>query len=238
MLGTTLCSQTAVVINGNVGSAIPVPFYNIPEERSAVMKLRPSIGLQYNRDIGEKHFLKFNMLYSVKAVDFSATLVDQPYSGYMEYDIGGQVSEGYVEDAYFSGLSEGSYLMKYIELNASFARKIGAKASIYGGLYLAFLLEANNQIYVQGTVSHGPGLPPISSEFERTEDYSDYVNSSDFGFLIGAEHKIYKNLTVNARFSSGLHSIYRDDLQALDFAMVNMYATFGFTYFINSSLYH
>ena len=235
--GTILYTQTALVVNGNVGSAIPFPFSNIPEERSAVMKLRPSLGLQYNKELGGPSFLKFNALYSVKAVDFSATLVDQPYNGYVEYDVGGQIAEGYVEDAYFSGISNGSYNMKYIELNASYARKLAPTFSVYAGIYLAFLLQADNEIYVKGTVSHGVGLPPISSEFDRTENYSHHVNGTDFGFQVGVEHKIYKRLNVNGQFSSSLHSIYDNELTALDFSMLNMYATLGITYFITSSIY-
>ena len=236
--GTLLTGNyTALVVNGNVGAAIPFPFYNIPEERHASMTLQPYLGLQLNHVISSVMYLKFNLLYSSKAVDFSATLVDQPYNGYIEVMVNGQVAEGNVEDAYFSGSSEGIYRLKYLELNSSIGRRIGKKSGIYMGFYVAFLLDARNEVYVDGTVSHAPGLPPISSQFQRSQDYSEFINKTDFGFQVGYELKVYKKLNFNCQFSSGLYSIYSDDLEAVEFAIINMYASIGFTYFIGSSLF-
>ena len=96
----------AIVLNTNVGSAIPFPFYNIPEERHANMVFQPYLGLQLNHTLSPKTYVKFNIAYSAKASDFSTTLVDQPYNGLMEQEVTGKVAEVNVADAYFSGYSD------------------------------------------------------------------------------------------------------------------------------------
>lgn len=227
----------AIVLNTNVGSAIPFPFYNIPEERYANMILQPYVGLQLNHVVSPKMYLKFNISYSAKASDFSATLVDQPYNGTMEQEVNGNVSEVYVEDAYFSGHSEGSYRLKYIELNSSLGYRIGKNAGVYLGFYIAFLMDAKNEVFVDGTVSLGPKLPPVSTRFQRTQDYEKYINKTDFGLQLGFEHKLYKKLNANGQFSTGLYSIYSKKLEAVEFAMINMYVSLGFTYSIGASYF-
>jgi hypothetical protein len=227
----------AVIINTNVGSAIPFPFYNIPEERHVNMVFQPYLGLQLNHMISPKSYLKFNISYSAKAADFSAVLVDQPYNGSMEQEVNGKISEVYVEDAYFSGNSQGSYRLKYVELNSSFGRRIGKNGGLYLGIYLAFLLDAENEVFVDGTVSLGPKLPPVSTQFQRVQDYKKYINKTDFGFQLGYEHRLYKKLNANGQFSTGLYSIYSRDLEAVEFSMINMYISLGFTYFIGTSMF-
>lgn len=229
-------NNIAVVINGNVGSVIPYPFSNIPNDANASMQVRPYFGIQMNRSLSPRFYLKFSAMYSNKSVAFDATLKNQSYNGYIEHEVNGIITGDYVEDAYFNGISNGYYKLQYIETNLSLSTKITDKSAIYFGIYFAYLIKGENEITVDGTISLAPDIPPISGRFESTENYSDNLNKSDFGLQIGFERKIYKRLNADVQFSSGLHSIYNDDLEAIDYNMLNMYVAFGFTYYLRNNV--
>ena len=227
-----------IVLGGNVGSAIPFPFYHIPEERHANMMVRPYIGFQYNREIGDRMIIRIGHGFSQKAVEFSATLVDQPYNGYVEYELSnGNTAKGEVEDAYFNGHTNGNFNLRYYEFNSSIGRRLGKRSTLYSGIYGAYLFKSENKVFVDGSVSLGPGLEPISKRFQRSEDYSDMFRKWDFGFQLGYERQVLKRLCVNAFFSSSLRSIYKPELEAVSYTMLNMYACVGITYHLFEGLY-
>jgi len=230
-------NKLAVVLNGNVGSVMPFPFSNVPDDASADMMIRPFVGIQLNRPLSPNLYLKLSAMYSNKSVGFNTTLKNQLYNGYIEQNINGKIVEGYIEDAYFTGVSSGFYKLQYVETNLSIAAKMSDKGAVYLGIYFAYLLNGENEIIVDGTISLAPDIPPISDRFERTEDYASYINKSDFGFQIGIERKIYKKINGNIQLSSGLHSIYNSGLEAIDFTMLNMYLAFGFTYYLGHNIF-
>ncbi|MEQ9064686.1 MAG: outer membrane beta-barrel protein [Vicingaceae bacterium] len=230
-------TDMAILLNMNVGSVIPFPIYNIPEERQATMQPRPYFAVQFNTKIGERLIIKVSQAFSQKSVAFSASLIDQPYNGYIKQIVNGQVSEGEVTDAYFTGFSEGNFNLTYFELNSSLAYRLGKRSSLYAGLYAAYLLRSINKVRVDGTVSLGPGLPPISTRFQRSEDYSEFVKKIDPGFMIGFERKIRGHVNFNLQYTSSLSSIYKSDLEAVQFTMLNMFVSMGLTFYLNKDFY-
>lgn len=226
-------------LGGSTGAIVPVPFENIPEENDATLLIRPIFGIGAIRPFKGKWHIRGVLSCRVKAVKFTAYVIDQPYSGYIlqEVNVNGtkQLSEGNVHDAYFTGDTRGEFTLTYVQADMSILRKLWNSNSLELGFYAGYNASAKNLVDIEGKVSLGPKRPPISTLFSRQLDYANDIRRMDFGLNLGFEQRIYQNVNFTLGFSSGLVSVYQKDFEPVQFAMLNMFSYFGLNWYMNGN---
>lgn len=135
---------------------------------------------------------------------------------------------------YYTGLVETDVKNTYLTIPVSVVYGLGSRWNLYAGLYAAFLLEQQFVGYVSdGYLREGTPIGQkivFSGDSKAAYDFSDAVQSFQWGAHVGAEYKLNKHLRLFSTFNYGINSLLEPDFSAISFKLHNIYLDLGFGY--------
>ena len=135
---------------------------------------------------------------------------------------------------YYTGLVNTEVKNTYVIIPLSVVKSLSNRWNIYGGLNVAFLIDKG----FTGYVSDGylrkdtpTGIKmPFEGEGRGPYDFSDEINTFQWGAQIGGEYSLAKNFDIFANLDYDFNNVFKKDFTAITFAMHNIYLNIGFGY--------
>lgn len=212
-----------IVAGFNIGATAPLPIpNNVRKIESYSPEFSPKLGYEllyrFNAKwgVGLGAYLDYKGMKTKSEVLYLNTIIS---SGDAEFK------------GTFSGKNETKVRNAYVSFPIHATFNFNERWRVRLGMYGAWLFSAT----FKGTVSDGyirNGGPTGEKILisQASFDFSEDVNTFDFGLHGGGQMTVWKNLSINADLSWGLRPIFPSSFEGTEFKMYNIYGLLGVVY--------
>lgn len=135
---------------------------------------------------------------------------------------------------YFTGMVDTNVMNTYVTMPISAVYRLSEKWNLYGGFFFSGLIDKGfkGKVYDGYLRQDTPVGNKIVFEEEGSAEYdfSDEVQSFQWGQFIGGEWYPRKNFLLFAQLNYGVNSLLNPDFEAITFKLQNIYLNMGFGY--------
>jgi hypothetical protein len=195
-----------------MGGAIPIPLSEMPDDAKGNPKIKPTLGIAFQRNLNERWSLGAELNYHDLAIDAEVTVISQAY---------------WADDrsyaTYFSGEAYSSTELQFIEVPLVAYYHFNDRWSLTFGAYYSFIL--NGKLETEGRngwISDDKNITdtaPLPGTANASFDFNDELDNFDVGALIGYNFKIGERVDLWGRFNVGFKSIFIPDFNNIDYEM-------------------
>lgn len=209
----------------DIGAAVPWPVSRLSDgsyKFSAVPKLYPALGLSGTFIIDDHFSLSVEGTYKTVAIDAATWVENQRFT----------IDQATSTYQYFTGTADAlmSFSMLEFPLYCKYTFNNGKHGIFVGGYYSRVFKGRFESIAKKGTLTE----EPLSDDYSLTSGeivntpvsmvMDEYLGVWDAGWLIGYEHKLFKEISIGARFMMGLQDIF--ETKCLEYEMWHMRGSF------------
>lgn len=207
----------------DLGGAIPFPLSDIPDGAGGTPKPYPSIGIGSEYNLSERWQLALEVNYHLIAFSADADVVSQPF---------------YFEDGsaqYYTGYTQTDVELRMVEfpLIAFYQLKEGRRF-LFGAYYSRILEGRFETKGINGIYSPDKSLTDNATlpgpEITIPYNFNKYIDSYDYGLLIGYRYNLNHRLYLWARLNVGFKSIFEKNFTSIDYEMYQVRINLGVSY--------
>jgi len=196
----------------DIGGTIPVPLSEMPKDADASLKIRPTVGLGVQRNLGERWSLGVEANYHIIAIDAFVNVVSQAF---------------WADDrsyaTYFSGEAYSSTELQFVEIPITAYYHFNDRWSLVFGGYFSIItkgkLETEGKNGWISADKNDTDTAPLPGTQNTSFDFNEDLSKYDVGALLGYEFKIGKRINLWGEFGVGLKSIFKPDFNNIDYDM-------------------
>lgn len=196
----------------DMGGAIPLPLSEVPDDATASPKLKPNLGIFFQRNFNDSWSLGAELSYHTLAVDANVNVISQAF---------------WADDrsyaTYFSGEAYSSTELQFIEIPLKAYYHFNEKWSLIFGAYYSILLKGRLETEGRnGWISadkNDTDTAPLPGTQNTTFDFNDELDNYDVGMLVGYQFKVGERVNLWGRFNLGFKSIFVPDFNNIDYEM-------------------
>jgi len=210
----------------DMGGAVPFPFSNIPEGSGGTPKLNPTLGIGGEYKLKDKWFLAIEVNYHILEFSAKATVRSQEF--YFTNILGER------DVQYFTGYTKSDIEIRQVEFPLIATFRSNKNWAIPFGIYYSRILES--KFYTEGkdgwssddkNITDNAQLP---GTFAAESDFSDDLDSYDYGVLFGYRYNLNHRLYFWGRFHVGFKSIFKKEFDNIDYEMYQVRVSIGASY--------
>jgi hypothetical protein len=207
----------------DLGGAIPFPLSDIPEGAGGTPKPYPSLGIGADYNLNEKWQLALEVNYHLIAFSSEADVISQPF----------YFNDGSAQ--YFTGNTEADVELRMVEFPfiAFYQLKEGRKFLF--GTYYSRILDGRFQTRgINGIYSPDKNITDNATlpgpEYTIEYNFDEYIDSYDYGILIGYCYDLSTRLHLWTRLNVGFKSIFVKEFTNIDYEMYQVRINLGVSY--------
>lgn len=204
--------QFAPFLGIDMGGAIPVPLSSVPKGAKGTPKLKPALGIAFQRNFNERWSLGVEASYHILAIDAYVEVISQAFW-----------SDDRSYATYFSGEAYSSTELQFIEFPLIGYYHFNERWSMVLGAYYSVIL--NGQLETEGrngwisADKSDTDNTPLPGTQNTSFNFNDELDNYDVGALIGYQWKVGERVNLWGRFNVGFKSIFKPDFQNIDYDM-------------------
>lgn len=196
----------------DMGGAIPLPLSEVPDDAKGTPKLKPNLGIAFQRNFNERWSLGTELSYHTLAVDAELNVVSQAF---------------WADDrsyaTYFSGEAYSSTELQFIEIPLTAYYHFNERWSLVFGAYYSIILKGKLETEGRnGWISadkNDTDNAPLPGTQNASFDFNEELDNYDIGALLGYQFKIGERVNLWGRFNVGFKSIFVPDFNNIDYEM-------------------
>ncbi len=195
-----------------MGGAIPIPLSEMPDDAKGNPKIKPTLGIAFQRNLNERWSLGAELNYHNLAIDAEVNVISQAY---------------WADDrsyaTYFSGEAFSSTELEFVEIPLTAYYHFNERWALVFGAYYSFIL--NGKLETEGrngwisADKNDTDTAPLPGTQNASFDFNDELDNYDIGALIGYKFKIGERVDLWGRFNVGFKSIFVPDFNNIDYEM-------------------
>ncbi len=196
----------------DMGGAIPLPLSEVPDDAKTTPKLKPALGIAFQRNFNERWSIGTELNYHTLSIDATVNVVSQAF---------------WADDrsyaTYFSGEAYSSTELQFVEIPITAYYHFNERWSLVFGAYYSIILKGklesegrNGWISADKSDTDNAPLPGTQN---ASFNFNDELDNYDVGALIGYQYKISERVNLWGRFNVGFKSIFVPDFNNIDYDM-------------------
>ncbi|WP_346858031.1 outer membrane beta-barrel protein [uncultured Draconibacterium sp.] len=196
----------------DMGGAIPLPLSEVPDDAKGTPKLKPNLGIAFQRNFNERWSLGTELSYHTLSIDAIVNVVSQAFW-----------SDDRSYATYFSGEAYSSTELQFIEIPIQAYYHVNSRWSLVLGAYYSVILKGkletegrNGWISADKNDTDTAPLPGTQNTFFN---FNDELDNYDVGMLLGYRWKVSERVHLWGRFNVGFKSIFVPDFNNIDYEM-------------------
>lgn len=204
--------QFASTLGIDMGGVIPLPLSEVPDDAEATPKLKPTLGVAFQRNFNERWSLGTELNYHTLAIDASVNAVSQAFW-----------SDDRSYATYFSGEAYSSTELQFIEIPLKAYYHFNKRWSLVFGAYYSIILKGkletegrNGWISADKADTDNAPLPGTQN---TSFNFNDKLDNYDIGTLLGYQFKIGERINLWGQFNVGFKSIFIPEFNNIDYEM-------------------
>ena len=211
-----------------IGGSTPL---GLPSEIKKIESYNP--GLQLGLEANATKWLEENAKWGVRvgvAVEERGMKTKASVKQYLTRIIqGNEQIQGY-----FTGMVQTKVNNTYVNIPISAVYKLSKKWNLYGGFSFAFAIDKQftgyvSDGYLRKDTPVGPKIN-FDKNGKAAYDFSDEINTFQWGANFGAEWKMNKHFKLFPQISYDFNGVLNKDFDAISFSLHNIYLDLGFAY--------
>ncbi len=204
----------------NLGA--PLPKGEMSEDAEGSPIIGHNLGIFLNIPIYKTLSFQIEGSFNRKGAKFKTPVDSIAFTEQMQHPVYPDVV--FHVESFFSGEVEGAFDNFYLEVPVLLQYRFSAssKWKIEAGSYYAWLNKSNTHAKGTGTVGYDPTIR------EEEIDFKSDLRHYDWGMLGGFSYSIGESFLVNIRFSYGMVSIFKDNVDQIDTR--NLFSQFSLQY--------
>jgi hypothetical protein len=204
----------------NIGT--PLPSGEISDDAEGKPIIGHNLGVYLNIPIYKNLNFQIEGSFNRKGAEFKTPVDSMEFTDYIQHPVYPDVV--FEVKSFFNGIVEGAFDNFYLEIPVLLQYRISSSSKwrIEAGSYYAWLNKTNTHGKGTGTVGYDPAVREEDIDF--TADQRHY----DWGMLGGVSYTIGKAFFVNLRFSYGMVSIFKDNVDKIETR--NLFSQFSLQY--------
>ncbi len=224
--------ENSIAIGPKIGINLgaPLPKGEISEDAEGKPIIGHNLGVFVNIPIYKTLRFQIEGSLNRKGAEFFTPVDSVAFTEYIQHPVYPDVV--FHVESFFSGDVEGAFDNFYLEIPVllQYSFSPSSKWKIEAGSYYAWLNKTNTHAKGTGTVGYDPTIR------EEEIDFKSDLRHYDWGMLGGVSYSIGEAFFVNLRFSYGMISIFKDNIDQIDTR--NLFSQFSLQYqFIPSQLW-
>ena len=209
----------------DMGGAIPLPLSEVPDDAKGTPKLKPNLGISFQRNFNERWSLGTELSYHTLSIDAEVNVVSQAF---------------WADDrsyaTYFSGEAYSSTELQFIEIPLTAYYHFNERWSLVFGAYYSIILKGKLETEGKnGWISadkNDTDNAPLPGTQNASFDFNDELDNYDVGALIGYRFKIGERVNLWGRFNVGFKSIFVPDFNNIDYDMYQFRFSTGVSFIL------
>jgi hypothetical protein len=196
----------------DMGGAIPVPLSSVPKGAKGTPKLKPNLGIAFQRNFNENWSVGVEASYHILSIDAYVEVISQPFW-----------SDDRSYATYFSGEAFTSTELQFIEIPLIGYYHFNDRWSMVFGAYYSIIL--NGRLETEGrngwisADKEDTDNTPLPGTQNTSFNFNDELDNYDIGALIGYQWKVLDRVYLWGRFNVGFKSIFKPDFTNIDYDM-------------------
>lgn len=209
----------------DMGGAIPVPLSSVPKGAKGTPKLKPTLGIAFQRNFDKRWSLGAEVNYHILAIDASVSVVSQAFW-----------SDDRSYATYFSGEAYTSTELQFVEFPLIAYYNFNKRWSLIFGAYYSIIL--NGRLETEGkngwisADKEDTDTAPLPGTQNTYFTFNDELDNYDIGALLGYQFKVGERVNLWGRFNVGFKSIFIPEFQNIDYDMYQFRFSTGVSFIL------
>lgn len=221
LLAITCMAQPQLAVRIGMVAGSPIPLSDIPAGSTGEAVPGLLGGLSIDVPVTDAFSIVVEPQFVKYASRFATVLDQQPYIDRVPIALPDGTVTTLDVSTTFTGVAVGAFNNNYLQLPVLARYALGSSWSVLAGGYLGWMMSTGSSATGTGTVGIRPEV------VQRNLEFGNRMNTLDLGTQLGAQWKVFSDVSADFRVNYGLTSVFASDFITVQQRVHNVFAHFS-----------